>query len=570
MTGRNCWDYKLVYNLTDQIYQFPEGMEKKLDDGLFKAKVDDKKDDKKDSNDDNETKDNNEEERQEEVKEEIKKEEIIKEEPVEVKEEPVVDSIPKEEVEGDVEEKQVEEEKEEEEEEKEEEIEGEQEEGEEVQEGEEEDDDDDDYPRFDMEIDTDKTDMLEILQNYVSAVFPEHLEFREKAVKEIESQEINIIDVVEKTDEQFALEEDVLKNTALHPFEDSKHPVPQTHTHNVFKALRTFLSTLGLVRHGNQQTFIKLTHDQSFYKSLKALDKLSERETYKIGVVYVKNGQEMPNNIFSNDSASDLFNEFVDSLGWPVNLQTHNGFNGNIEKSSVGKDDYLPYYANATTEAFFHVTTRITTNNDSQNLSKKRLIGNDVVHIIWSEHDRDYRYWTITAPESFFYIIIYPITNGFFRIQTVIRPNAKISHFVLPDGLDSTTPVPIGPLVNGMVVDKMSLAPLVKLTALNACKAHKIYTKGFKKPYTTRKQMIDEIITKYRPQKPISYQEFLMPLFHYQEQQEETISFSDIKDEETEEKSKNPDAFDPEFYEEKVEEKSDDKKGDAEIEITEM
>jgi hypothetical protein len=44
-------------------------------------------------------------------------------------------------------------------------------------------------------------------------------------------------------------------------------------------------------------------------------------------------------------------------------------------------------------------------------------LGNDEVHIIWSEHSRDYRRGIIPTDFGDVLIIIYPLPNGLYRIQ---------------------------------------------------------------------------------------------------------------------------------------------------------
>ena len=46
-----------------------------------------------------------------------------------------------------------------------------------------------------------------------------------------------------------------------------------------------------------------------------------------------------------------------------------------------------------------------------------RHLGNDEVHIVWSEHDRDYHHDVIPTEFGDVLIVIYPMRNGMFRIQ---------------------------------------------------------------------------------------------------------------------------------------------------------
>jgi len=58
-------------------------------------------------------------------------------------------------------------------------------------------------------------------------------------------------------------------------------------------------------------------------------------------------------------------------------------------------------------------------------------------------------------------------------------------------------------------------------------KAVKQKLKVAKRPYSNRKDFIEEIITKFKPQKPEEYKDFLKPLFLFIETEEEpTIDLS--------------------------------------------
>lgn len=54
-----------------------------------------------------------------------------------------------------------------------------------------------------------------------------------------------------------------------------------------------------------------------------------------------------------------------------------------------------------------------------------RHLGNDEVHIVWSEHTRDYRRGIIATEFGDVIIVIYPLKNKLFRIQ--IQRKADVS-----------------------------------------------------------------------------------------------------------------------------------------------
>ncbi|RKP05954.1 hypothetical protein THASP1DRAFT_19101, partial [Thamnocephalis sphaerospora] len=136
----------------------------------------------------------------------------------------------------------------------------------------------------------------------------------------------------------------------------------------------------------------------------------------KIGLLYVAPGQDTERAILGNDSASPMYHQFVASLGWEVDLRTHGGYRGRLEAE---ENHYTAvYYANSTTEIMYHDAIRMpTVADDSQQLKKKRHIGNDHVHIVWNEHRRDYRPDTIGGDFGNVQIIVTPRPNGLFAID---------------------------------------------------------------------------------------------------------------------------------------------------------
>lgn len=143
------------------------------------------------------------------------------------------------------------------------------------------------------------------------------------------------------------------------------------------------------------------------------------------------------------------------------------------------------YWANSTLEVIFHeIVSMPTIDSDPQQIQKaamlfyrklisfqKRHVGNDFVHIIWSEHLRDYNPLTITSQFNEAHIIIYPLPNGLFRIQTYRIP-AVSTH---KNYCVTAQVPPYGPLQHGMVVNKELLSILVRETAVNANRALAAY-----------------------------------------------------------------------------------------------
>ncbi|KAJ6655669.1 hypothetical protein lerEdw1_004905 [Lerista edwardsae] len=170
------------------------------------------------------------------------------------------------------------------------------------------------------------------------------------------------------------------------------------------------------------------------------------RETHKIAVFYVAEGQEDKHSILTNTGGSQAYEDFVAGLGWEVNLTNHCGFMGGLQKNkSTGLT--TPYFATSTVEVMFHVSTRMPSDSDDS-LTKKEVIvlipavlliqlrhlGNDEVHIVWSEHTRDYRRGIIPTEFGDVLIVIYPMKNYMFSIQIMKKPEGILGrmHFEIP------------------------------------------------------------------------------------------------------------------------------------------
>ena len=239
-----------------------------------------------------------------------------------------------------------------------------------------------------------------------------------------------------------------------------------------YQACRKLLSDLGFLEYENlaSSRFYMVEDSQRFRRSLTQLDRTSGREMSKIGVIYVKEGQDDQKIILKNDTKSPLYAEFVRGLGWPIDVATHQGYIGGLDrKLSTGKT--APYFANYLFEVAFHEITSMPTNpTDNQQIHKKRHVGNDIVHIVYTEHTSDYRPTTITSQFNDAHIVVYPLPNGLFRIQ--IYRKEKVPLF--------------GPLVHGMCISKTLLPTLVRLTAIAANRTVRFNTGGYCRPFPTR------------------------------------------------------------------------------------
>ncbi|KAL0079919.1 hypothetical protein F4703DRAFT_1174065 [Phycomyces blakesleeanus] len=206
------------------------------------------------------------------------------------------------------------------------------------------------------------------------------------------------------------------------PHESEKPHVP-------FQQSRLLMSHFGFINydHLKDGSFRLLNKTPGLYRDLRGLDRKHGRETMKIAVVYVGQNQEDEQSILCNSQGSPMYSSFVKSLGWEVDIATHTGYLGGLEKN-LTNGTRTNYYCSSTLEMIFHDVTKMPTDpNDPKQLKKKRHIGNDHVHIVWNEHNRDYRIGTIGGDFGNAQIVVTPMANSLFAIHVHRDPKVILN-----------------------------------------------------------------------------------------------------------------------------------------------
>uniref|UniRef100_H3DHJ3 Ral GTPase activating protein catalytic subunit alpha 1 n=1 Tax=Tetraodon nigroviridis TaxID=99883 RepID=H3DHJ3_TETNG len=255
---------------------------------------------------------------------------------------------------------------------------------------------------------------------------------------------------------------------------------PETETpQSPFYYCRLLINILGLNSWEKRSNFHLLRKNEKLLRELKNLDSRQCRETHKIAVFYVAEGQEDKHSILTNTAGSQAYEDFVSGLGWEVDLATHCGFMGGLQRNrSTGQT--APYYATSTTEVIYHVSTRMPHDQDYNLTKKLRHLGNDEVHIVWSEHSRDYRRGIIPTEFGDVLIVIYPMKNHMYSIHILKKPEVKVPFF--------------GPLFDGAIVDMKILPTMVRATAINASRALKSLIPLYQNFYEERARYLETIV----------------------------------------------------------------------------
>ncbi|XP_055618847.1 probable Rho GTPase-activating protein CG5521 isoform X2 [Toxorhynchites rutilus septentrionalis] len=247
-----------------------------------------------------------------------------------------------------------------------------------------------------------------------------------------------------------------------------------------FQFGRILFNQLGLAGWERRKRTHLLQRTDKLLRELRNLDNQKCRETHKMAVIYVANGQEDKGTILKNSCGSSTYEMFVSALGWEVELESHNGFLGGLPRQGCGQT--APYYATPFLEVIYHVSTRMPSDSPEAILNKTRHLGNDEVHIVWSEHNRDYRRDILPTEFCDVLIVIYPLKSGLFRVTVNKKPDVPW----------------FGPLSDEVVVGGSCLASLVRASAINASRAKRTSLSLYQQYYEERNRSMDTVATRHK------------------------------------------------------------------------
>eukprot|EP01117_Protostelium_nocturnum_P016875 TRINITY_DN6763_c1_g3_i2.p1 TRINITY_DN6763_c1_g3~~TRINITY_DN6763_c1_g3_i2.p1 ORF type:complete len:1437 (+),score=495.99 TRINITY_DN6763_c1_g3_i2:71-4312(+) len=204
-------------------------------------------------------------------------------------------------------------------------------------------------------------------------------------------------------------------------------PTEPNESITIMQTCRQFLSQIGFLSAESRKQFFVLENGEPMIQQLKSLDKLRAREVYSASIVYVGPGQEDSNQIVRNTQGSPLYEEFVKGMGWLVDLNSHNGFSGSLVKKNPLHGSQVPYFADSSREMIFHTNTMMPSELTHDQLEERiKILHSDAVHIVWSEHNRDYKPNSLSSDVVETQIIVYPLPDGLFRIQVERKERVRI------------------------------------------------------------------------------------------------------------------------------------------------
>ncbi|ELT91917.1 hypothetical protein CAPTEDRAFT_143813 [Capitella teleta] len=159
------------------------------------------------------------------------------------------------------------------------------------------------------------------------------------------------------------------------------------YTPNKPLTVKSILSTFGLekVDKGPKEIF-----NPDVQKELLVLEEQEGSVNFKFGVIFAKEGQVSDDEMYSNEHGTEYFEKFNNLLGDRIRLKGWEKFKGGLDNKSdtTGKEAVHTVYEGH--EVIFHISTMLPfTPDNSQQVERKRHVGNDIVNIIFYEVDGD-------------------------------------------------------------------------------------------------------------------------------------------------------------------------------------
>ncbi|XP_060532463.1 ral GTPase-activating protein subunit beta isoform X4 [Cylas formicarius] len=373
--------------------------------------------------------------------------------------------------------------------------------------------------------------------------------------------------------QQSAVESNLYKVQAEAHAPEECVPPPVCHD---FQTSRIFLQNFGLLRLDDKENSPALAILDStrvdFCKDLDELDHMSSRTCDTVHLFYVRSQQARAQDILDNMSQTDrvsaVFFEFVNTLGWPVEVQKHPGWTGHVSTSwnipthsqdkigsvppgaiSYDGTTHVLYWADPCSEIAFVIPSKLKRFESEQSkfnmsslssLSESSLSGEKQSQSIdldkpvppkrtnkSSIHPHTNMKIMVVWLESFEDGLNFPVeqlletTNTGLEKDQVTKSDDVLLIFLhyLSTGLfrvhlrgPSGRVGVASPLVDGMVASRRAIGALVRYTALNMARRKRLDSESYQPPHVRRRLKIQEMVQKYK--REMSKPELLTFLFN--------------------------------------------------------
>ncbi|SPO24940.1 related to Tuberin [Ustilago trichophora] len=219
---------------------------------------------------------------------------------------------------------------------------------------------------------------------------------------------------------------------------------------------------------------ILLPDEPATDRLIRAVDFTPVVDFHKIGVLYVGPGQEEEVDILSNRHGSRAYTRFLQGLGHLVTLKGQEDvYTGGLDRNNDEHGKHAYVWTDEICQIVYHTATLMPNDErDPIRRSKKALIGNDFVHIVFNESGRDYKFGTIAGQFNYVNVCISPMTRGGVNLGSANPEDAIFYQVTLQRRPGMPEFSPVG---DGQLLSADALASFVRILALHSNVASQIY-----------------------------------------------------------------------------------------------
>ncbi|GAK62831.1 uncharacterized protein PAN0_002d1033 [Moesziomyces antarcticus] len=207
---------------------------------------------------------------------------------------------------------------------------------------------------------------------------------------------------------------------------------------------------------------------------IRAIDLTPVVDFHKIGVLYVGPGQDDEVAILSNRHGSRAYTRFLQGLGHLVSLRGQEDvYTGGLDRNNDEHGKHAYVWTDEICQIVYHTATLMPNDErDPIRRSKKALIGNDFVHIVYNESGKAYRFGTIAGQFNYVNVVISPMTRGGVNLGAANPDDAIFYQVTLQRRVGMPEFSPVG---DGQLLSADALAQFVRVLALHSNVASQIY-----------------------------------------------------------------------------------------------
>ncbi|XP_026089022.1 signal-induced proliferation-associated 1-like protein 1 isoform X3 [Carassius auratus] len=162
--------------------------------------------------------------------------------------------------------------------------------------------------------------------------------------------------------------------------------VPSTSKHGLARGLPLKEVLEYLVPELNAHCLRLALNTPKVTEQLMKLDEQGLSFQLKVGIMYCQAGQSTEEEMYNNEAAGPVLEEFLQLLGERVRLKGFSKYRAQLDTKTDSTGTHSLYTNFKDYEIMFHVSTMLPyTPNNKQQLLRKRHIGNDIVTIVFQE-----------------------------------------------------------------------------------------------------------------------------------------------------------------------------------------